>query len=262
MRSGMALVCVLDLSRLTLSCFWSRHGLGLFWLLHFGLSQPSTSIPGLWHWNGNLNSKAAGWTSSPLKTRLPPCPPPFAPLQPSATTLSPYGTEWAPFMLVGFMTLRSQARGLDTDRHQKLSLRYRCHLWSAVGRLVCLKEPIISNWQVSRTSASLPCTLSWPCSYVPAYREIQESLSGGSEMFDPDPNPQLTSLPTGSGNLATGNGLILRKPTIHFTTEGHRKAHYTPFRCCPHFFLSPLLTPTHTHWLNNLYRSIYSSITW
>lgn len=30
-------------------------------------------------------------------------------------------------------------------------------------------------------------------------------LSGGSEMFDPHLNPQLTSLPTGNGNLATGN---------------------------------------------------------
>lgn len=38
--------------------------------------------------------------------------------------------------------------------------------------------------------------------------DIQEGLSGGYEMFDRHLNPQLTSLPSGSGNLATGNGLF------------------------------------------------------
>lgn len=52
-----------------------------------------------WHWDGNLNS-LADWTSSPLKTRPPPRSSPFAPLQPSVTTLSLCGAEWVPFSRV------------------------------------------------------------------------------------------------------------------------------------------------------------------
>lgn len=38
----------------------------------------------------------------------------------------------------------------------KGSLRYHCHLCRAVGRLVWLKGPIISLWQIAKTSFSLP----------------------------------------------------------------------------------------------------------
>lgn len=95
-----------------------------------------------WHWDGNLNS-LADWTSSPLKTRPPPRSSPFAPLQPSVTTLSLCGAEWVPFIPAEFMTLLLQTGGLDMYLHQRRSHILLSPLVSC--GLVCLEELIISS---------------------------------------------------------------------------------------------------------------------
>lgn len=118
----MVLVCVLDPFRLTLFCVGTGLGQVLVWLLpNFGLSQAYTFIPGSWHSDGNLNSGATGRNKQPSQNQT---------VTPSSSSRSTAAlshhfitlcAEWASFMSVGFMTLRSQARGPDTNLHQRLS---------------------------------------------------------------------------------------------------------------------------------------------